>query len=165
MNSVPKSTTTAHVRSPQGERTTSPAKILVVESNPAVAEMTVLVLAAAGYHTFQTASGQQALRTQDRLSPDLILLDRAVPDIEVADLCRELRTRTGAPIIVLSTDHDPEALESILLGGASECLLLPVHTRELLDRIAFQLRARREPGANTDAKHETTPDPRPYAAA
>ncbi|MFE3002717.1 response regulator transcription factor [Nocardia sp. NPDC059246] len=165
MNSVPKSTTTAHARSPQSERATAPAKVLVVESNPAVAEITVLVLAAAGYHTFQTASGRQALRTQDRLKPDVILLDRAVPDVAAAELCRELRARTTAPIIALSTDHNPESLETILAAGASECLLLPVHTRELLECIAFRLRAQRAPGASADAKHETTPDPRPRAAA
>ncbi|WP_196054764.1 response regulator transcription factor [Nocardia aurantiaca] len=165
MNNVPTSSSTTHPHITPGEDETAPAKILVIESNPAVAEMTVLVLAAAGYQAVQTASGRQALRTQARLCPDAILLDRSVSDLSAGDLCRELRARTTAPIIVLSTDHDPDSLDSILAAGASECLLLPVHTQELLACITFRLRAHRERGSKTDAKHETTSDPKPYAVA
>ncbi|MEC3918825.1 response regulator transcription factor [Nocardia sp. CDC160] len=143
----------------------APAKVLVVQSNPAVAEMTVLVLAAAGHLAVQTASGEQALRTQSRLVPDIILLDRALKDMAAAELCRVLRSRTAAPILVLTTDHDPDVHESLLAEGASECLPLPIHTGELLGRISGHLRAQRQPAANAEAKRETTPDPTPRAAA
>ncbi|OJF81173.1 hypothetical protein NS14008_20680 [Nocardia seriolae] len=134
----------------------------VIESNPAIAEIMMLVLTTAGHRAFQHTSGRQALRAHAGIGPDVILLAGSLPDVAAEDMCRELRARTAVPIIVLSTDHDPDLAEALRAEGASDCLRLPVHTRELLDRISTLLQEDRQAIAPPGS---ATTKPAPSAAA
>ncbi|MFJ9371308.1 hypothetical protein ACIRRA_43855 [Nocardia sp. NPDC101769] len=58
-----------------------------------------------------------------------------------AQLCRALRARTGAPILVLSSDIATGAIEPVLAGGAWECLLIPISAHDLLTHITALLRS------------------------
>ncbi|WP_433567164.1 response regulator transcription factor [Nocardia sp. CA-151230] len=124
----------SRLRSRPGQGPTPLAKILVVESNPA-AEMLALVLTTAGYQAIEMASGQRAL------TPDLVVVGPSLAYGHLAQLCRALRARTDAPILVLSSDIDTEAVEPVVAAGASECLLAPISASDLLTHIAALLRA------------------------
>ncbi|MFJ9371334.1 PleD family two-component system response regulator [Nocardia sp. NPDC101769] len=126
-------------RSRPGEHPPPPATILVVESNPAAAEILVLVLATAGYQAISTATGQRALSTRAKLTPNLVVVGPSRADMRPAQLCRALRARTDAPILVLSSDIDTGTVEPVVAGGASECLLIPISARDLLTHITALL--------------------------
>ncbi|MFB7719768.1 PleD family two-component system response regulator [Nocardia sp. NPDC056100] len=122
-----------------GEHAGTPAKVLVVECNPAAAEVAVLILATAGYHSVQAMSGQRALGATMLWSPDLVLVDPLLPDMPGTRLCRQLRRRTTAPILMLSDRNDSTSLAHAAAAGVSECVPIPVETGYLLGRIHAHL--------------------------
>ncbi|MFF0492030.1 response regulator [Nocardia sp. NPDC003482] len=116
-----------------------PARVLVVEQDPATAEMTLLVLAAAGFEAVSTRTGGQALSAVDVWHPDLVLLELLLPDLPVAEVCARLRVASPAPIMIVSTETDPDVIELALGAGACDYLAKPFRTRELLTRIHTRL--------------------------
>ncbi|MFE2960969.1 response regulator transcription factor [Nocardia tengchongensis] len=118
-----------------------PGKVLVVESNPAMAEIAVLVLANAGYEAISASSARRALTVAQRWNPDLVLLELALPDRPAAYLCRQLRKRSPIPIIATSLDGDPDAIGDAYAAGACDYLPKPLRSNELLNRIRVHLAA------------------------
>ncbi|MGW4533034.1 response regulator transcription factor [Nocardia sp. NPDC004340] len=118
-----------------------PSKVLVVESNPAMAEIAVLVLANAGYEAISASSAQRAMTVAQRWNPDLVLLELALPDRPAAYLCRQLRKRSPIPIIATSLDGDPDAIGDAYAAGACDYLPKPLRSDELLNRIRVHLAA------------------------
>ncbi|WP_433567180.1 response regulator transcription factor [Nocardia sp. CA-151230] len=116
-----------------------PSKVLVVESNPAMAEIEGLVLANAGHEAVSAGNAQRALTIARRWHPDLVLLELDLPDLPGAHLCRELRTRSPIPIIAISLDGNPDAIDDAYAAGACDYLPKPLRSRELLDRIRVHL--------------------------
>ncbi|MFE3229538.1 PleD family two-component system response regulator [Nocardia sp. NPDC059228] len=116
-------------------------KVLVVESNPATAEIATLVLANAGHEVLSAGNAQRALTVARRWHPDLVLLELVLPDLPGAHLCRQLRNRSPIPIIVNSLDGNPDAIDDAYTAGACDYLPKPLRTRELLDRIRVHLTA------------------------
>ncbi|WP_458691116.1 response regulator transcription factor [Nocardia tengchongensis] len=120
-----------------------PSKVLVVESNPAMAEIEVLVLANAGHEVISAGNAQRALNLARRWNPDLVLLELDLPDLPGADLCRELRNRSPIPVIAVSLDGSPDAIGDAYAAGACDYLPKPLRTGELLDHICAHLTAPR----------------------
>ncbi|MFF0632215.1 response regulator transcription factor [Nocardia sp. NPDC004151] len=118
-----------------------PSKVLVVESNPATAEIAVLVLANAGYEVISASSAQRAVTVAQRWKPDLVLVELALPDRPGAYVCRQLRKRSPIPIIATSLDGDPDAIDDAYMAGACDYLPKPLRSGELLDRIRVHLAA------------------------
>ncbi|GAB3204344.1 response regulator transcription factor [Nocardia tengchongensis] len=118
-----------------------PSKVLVVESNPAAAEIAVLVLANAGYEVISAGNAQRALTLAQRWNPDLVLLELALPDRPGSYVCRQLRKRSPIPIIVTSLDGDPDAIDDAYAAGACDYLPKPLRSGRLLDRIRVDLAA------------------------
>ncbi|MEV6099852.1 response regulator [Nocardia sp. NPDC051981] len=126
-----------------------PSKVLVVESNPAMAEIEVLVLANAGHEVISAPSAQRALHLARRWKPDLVLLELDLPDLPGAHLCRQLRNRSPIPIIAVSLDGDPDAIGDAYTAGACDYLLS--------GRRSSRLRVRRD----TAGRRLTHRDPAP----
>ncbi|MGW4531812.1 response regulator transcription factor [Nocardia sp. NPDC004340] len=114
-------------------------RVLVVESNPAAAEIAVLVLAAAGYEVISAGNAKHALNAAYRWNPDLVLLELALPDRPGADLCRQLMSRAPIPIIATSLDGDPDVIADAYAAGACDYLPKPLRSGALLDRISANL--------------------------
>jgi len=120
-------------------------RILIVEDEPALAEPLAYLLSREGYETETASDGTSALASFERDSPDLVLLDLMLPGISGVDVCREIRTRSQVPIIML-TAKDSEV--DIVVGlelGADDYVTKPYSSRELLARIKAVLRRRVEP--------------------
>ena len=117
-------------------------RILIVEDEPSLSEPLSFLLRREGYDTEITADGREALAAFDRDSADLVLLDLMLPGLSGTEVCRELRTRSSVPIIML-TAKDSEV--DIVVGlelGADDYVTKPYSTRELLARIRAVLRRR-----------------------
>ena len=132
-------------------------RILIVEDEPSLSEPLSFLLRREGYDTEITADGREALATFDRDSADLVLLDLMLPGLSGTEVCRELRTRSSVPIIML-TAKDSEV--DIVVGlelGADDYVTKPYSTRELLARIRAVLRRRVEVDDLDDAVLEVGP--------
>jgi two-component system response regulator RegX3 len=115
-------------------------RILIVEDEASLSEPLAFLLEREGYETEVAADGPSALAEFDRAGADLVLLDLMLPGLPGTEVCRELRTRSTVPIIML-TAKDSEV--DIVVGlelGADDYVTKPYSTRELLARIRAVLR-------------------------
>jgi two-component system response regulator RegX3 len=132
-------------------------RILIVEDEPSLSEPLSFLLRREGYDTEIAADGREALAAFDRDGADLVLLDLMLPGLSGTEVCRELRTRSSVPIIML-TAKDSEV--DIVVGlelGADDYMTKPYSTRELLARIRAVLRRRVEVDDLDDAVLEVGP--------
>jgi two-component system response regulator RegX3 len=119
-------------------------RILIVEDESSLSEPLAFLLEREGYETTIAPDGPSALTEFDRTGADLVLLDLMLPGLSGTEVCRELRTRSSVPIIML-TAKDSEV--DIVVGlelGADDYVTKPYKTRELLARIRAVLRRRIE---------------------
>jgi two-component system response regulator RegX3 len=119
-------------------------RILIVEDEPSLSEPLAFLLQREGYETEIAGDGRAALTVFDRAGADLVLLDLMLPGLPGTEVCRELRTRSSVPIIML-TAKDSEV--DIVVGlelGADDYVTKPYSSRELLARIRAVLRRRIE---------------------
>ncbi len=131
--------------------------ILIVEDEPSLSEPLSFLLKREGYETDIAADGRDALAAFDRDGADLVLLDLMLPGLSGTEVCRELRTRSSVPIIML-TAKDSEV--DIVVGlelGADDYVTKPYSTRELLARIRAVLRRRTDVDDADDAVLEVGP--------
>ena len=112
---------------------TSPVEILVVEDEDAIAEPLVDGLRREGYAVQRVATGAAAL--DERLRPDVVLLDLRLPDVDGLDVCRALRERSPVPIIVVTARGEEADRVVGLELGADDYVVKPFGLRELIARI------------------------------
>jgi len=118
--------------------------ILIVEDEESLSEPLAFILEREGYRVTVADDGPSALSAFDREGADLVLLDLMLPGLPGTEVCREIRTRSQVPIIML-TAKDSEV--DIVVGlelGADDYVTKPYSTRELLARIRAILRRRVE---------------------
>lgn len=118
--------------------------ILLVEDEASLSEPLEFLLKREGYDVTVAEDGPTALSEFDRLGADVILLDLMLPGISGTEVCKEIRTRSSVPIIML-TAKDSEV--DIVVGlelGADDYVTKPYSTRELLARIRAVMRRRIE---------------------
>jgi len=131
--------------------------ILLVEDEQALSEPLSFLLEREGYEVTVAEDGPSAISEFDRTGADLILLDLMLPGIPGTEVCREIRTRSTVPIIML-TAKDSEV--DIVVGlelGADDYVTKPYSTRELLARMRAVLRRGSEPEEVTPAALEAGP--------
>lgn len=117
--------------------------IAVIDDDIYIGDMLQRLLEEAGYGVLRAYSGTEALMLLERRRPDLILLDLMLPGISGEEV---LAKTQGIPVIVVSAKNGIQEKVSVLLDGAADYLTKPFDVRELLARIAVQLR-QREQGA------------------
>ncbi|MBG6056544.1 two-component system response regulator RegX3 [Salinibacterium sp. CAN_S4] len=126
-------------------------RILIVEDESSLSEPLAYLLEREGYETQIADDGLAAVAEFDRAGADLVLLDLMLPGLPGTEVCRELRSRSSVPIIML-TAKDSEV--DIVVGlelGADDYVTKPYSTRELLARIRAVLRRRVETDDNSEA--------------
>ena len=115
-------------------------KVLVVEDDSAVSNLVSTALTAHGYKVVTTATGTDALRKVSESSPDVVLLDLGLPDIDGVEVIRRVRSWASTPIIVVSARGDERDKIFALDTGADDYLTKPFSVGELLARIRTALR-------------------------
>ena len=119
-------------------------RILIVEDEESYSEPLAYMLKKEGYEAFVAATGPEGIDTFERGGADLVLLDVMLPGMSGVDVCRELRSRSSVPIIML-TAKDSEIDKVVGLEmGADDYVTKPYSGRELLARIKAVLRRRGE---------------------
>jgi len=118
-------------------------KLLIVEDDPDTADMLRAFFEHEGYEVSSVAWGRNALEMCRTLTPDLIILDIRLPDIDGYEVCRELRSdfRTShIPIIFLTEKHQLDDRIAGLELGAVDYITKPFDIRELRLRVRNALR-------------------------
>jgi DNA-binding response OmpR family regulator len=130
---------------PSGRTPAGPAKasVLVVEDDPGIATQLVRGLSRGGYDVEHVTTGRDALSWGD---PDVVLLDLGLPDTDGVEVCRQLRERSGAAIIVVTARGEEPERVLALDAGADDYLVKPFGLAELLARIRAVLRRVRPGG-------------------
>jgi len=121
-------------------------RLLIVEDDRSVARVVSAALKARGYTVELVASGSAALAAAKRETPAVVLLDLGLPDIDGLDVCRELRTWSTVPIIVVTADGADSRKVRALDDGADDYITKPFSMPELLARIRVALRHRKAAG-------------------
>jgi two-component system response regulator RegX3 len=116
------------------------ARILVVEDEETLAEAISFLLGKEGFEVAVAATGPQAIEAFDKSGADLILLDLMLPGLSGTEVCRQIRTKSSVPIIML-TAKDSEIDKVVGLEiGADDYVTKPYSSRELIARIRAVLR-------------------------
>jgi two-component system response regulator MtrA len=116
------------------------ARILVVDDDTALAEMIGIVLRTEGFDPVFCADGSEALAIFKSTRPDLVLLDLMLPGKSGIEVCAELRTESGVPIIMLTAKSDTTDVVRGLESGADDYVVKPFNPKELVARIRTRLR-------------------------
>lgn len=114
--------------------------VLVVEDEPQVLRFLRASLSAHGYRLAEAATGEKALVEAATRTPDLVLLDLGLPDIDGVKVARRLRERSAVPVIVLSARGQENDKIRALDAGADDYLTKPFGVGELLARMRVALR-------------------------
>jgi two-component system KDP operon response regulator KdpE len=113
----------------------SALSILLIEDEPQMRRFLRASLAATGHKLLEASTGHEGLTAASTLSPDLILLDLGLPDIDGLEVTKRLREWTRTPIIVLSARDKEDDKVAALDAGADDYLTKPFSMQELLARI------------------------------
>jgi two-component system KDP operon response regulator KdpE len=122
------------------------SRILVVDDEPQILRALQTSLRGAGYEVDTAATGKEALTQAAVRPPDAVILDLVLPDVHGTDVCRELRTWTAIPVIVLSVVGGEEEKVAALDAGADDYVTKPFGMDELLARLRAALRRGAPPG-------------------
>jgi len=114
--------------------------ILVVDDEPQITRVLKTTLSSQGYGVRTASDGEDALRQLKTWSPDLIITDLRMPNMDGLDLCRRVRTESRLPIIVLSVKGEETIKVEALDAGADHYITKPFSTNELLARVRAALR-------------------------
>ena len=115
-------------------------KILVVEDEASFSDALAYLLGKEGFEVIVADTGPAAIEQFDRHGADLVLLDLMLPGLSGTEVCRQLRTRSNVPIIML-TAKDAEVDKVVGLElGADDYVTKPYSARELVARIKAVLR-------------------------
>jgi two-component system, OmpR family, KDP operon response regulator KdpE len=116
------------------------ARVLVVDDEPQILRALQLKLRTAGYAVDTAATAAEALMKAAMRPPEAIILDLLLPDGSGTEVCRELRTWSTVPIVVLSAVGEEGEKIAALDAGADDYVTKPFSGDELLARVRAQLR-------------------------
>jgi two-component system response regulator MtrA len=126
-------------------------RVLVVDDDPALAEMLGIVLRTEGFEPSFVADGDRALAAFRSTKPDLVLLDLMLPGTDGVDVCRQIRAESGTPIVMLTARGDTVDVVLGLEVGADDYIVKPFKPKELVARMRARLR--RNDGAGAEVLH------------
>jgi two-component system KDP operon response regulator KdpE len=118
-------------------------KMLVVDDEPQIRRVVRNAVASEADGVLEASTGSEAIALAASEKPALIILDLGLPDMAGIDLCREIRSWSTAPIIVLSARHSENEKVALLDAGADDYITKPFNVPELQARVRAQLRRKR----------------------
>jgi two-component system, OmpR family, KDP operon response regulator KdpE len=117
-----------------------PAKILIVDDEPQITRVLRTALSTQGHSLRIAANGVEGMQAVHEWKPDLVITDVSMPEMNGVELCREIRTVSQAPIIVLSVRNQDAVKIEALDAGADDYVTKPFSIQELQARVRAQLR-------------------------
>jgi two-component system, OmpR family, KDP operon response regulator KdpE len=124
------------------------ARVLVVDDDPSPLRVLRVGLRARGHEVSVASNGEQGISQAALLSPDVIVLDLGLPDLDGLTVCRRIRAWSDVPIVVLSANDAEDRKVAALNEGADDYVTKPFGMAELEARIRTAIRHQRvEPDA------------------
>lgn len=123
-------------------------RVLAVDDELVILRSLKVVLREAGFEPVAAATAREALDLVSLRPPDAAIVDLVLPDGDGVEICREIRTWSQMPLIVLSAIDDEDHKVRALEAGADDYVTKPFSPRELVARLEAALR--RAPGAPTE---------------
>jgi two-component system response regulator MtrA len=127
----------------------SKGRILVVDDDASLAEMLTIVLRQEGFESQVCGRGDEAVAAFRDYRPDLVLLDLMLPGTDGIDVCKEIRTESGVPIVMLTAKTDTVDVVMGLESGADDYIVKPFKPKELVARVRARVRRLETPGSDT----------------
>ena len=120
---------------------TEAAKILIIDDDESITGLLAQMVEFSGFDPYTENSGAAGVEAVRRVNPDVVVLDLMMPGVSGWDVCKEIRTFSKVPILVLSAVTDSQLVMQSLDNGANGYLVKPVpekvlisHIKELLGR-------------------------------
>lgn len=110
-------------------------KIIVIDDDTAVTDLLSVLLESNGFEVHVTNSSTEGMNMIRQGGYDLVILDLMMPDMDGWEICKEVRSFSQVPIIVLSALNDPSMVASVLDAGADDYLTKPTPSRILVAHI------------------------------
>ena len=127
------------------------ARILLVEDDPSIREVTAIGLGAAGFDVTTAADGVEGLERFQAEPFDLVLLDVMLPRLDGYEVCRQIRRTSTVPVVMLTARGDTMDVVVGLEAGADDYVRKPFDLPELIARVRAALR---RAGATADETAE-----------
>ncbi len=115
-------------------------RVLLVEDDASIREVTALGLVAGGFDVVTAADGPSALARFRADRPDVVVLDLMLPVLDGLTVCREIRTESTVPVVMLTARTDAIDVVAGLQAGADDYVRKPFELPELLARLRVALR-------------------------
>jgi len=117
-------------------------RVLIIEDNPEIVQSVVLCfeLRWTGVEVLSTAEGKIGLKMAEEESPDVVILDLGLPDIDGLDVLREIRSYSNMPIIILTVRGEELDKVKGLEMGADDYIVKPFAPAEFLSRVKAVMR-------------------------
>lgn len=135
--------------------------ILIVEDDPKITELIRLYLEKEEFRTLSAADGAEGVKLALQVKPDLLILDRMLPEMEGLEVLKKIRTQLDIPVLILSAKSDE--IEKIigLEVGADDYMSKPFSPKELIARVKAILRRTRAAAPQSAVLHykDLTLDP------
>ncbi|HET6595972.1 MAG TPA: response regulator [Anaerolineales bacterium] len=112
-----------------------PVKLLVIDDDSAVTDLLSLLLKSNGFEVSATNNSTEGLGLIRESSPDVVILDLMMPEMDGWQICKAVREFSQVPIIILSALNDPSMIASVLDAGADDYLTKPTPSRVLIAHI------------------------------
>jgi DNA-binding response OmpR family regulator len=110
-------------------------KLLVIDDDSAVTDLLSLLLKSNGFEVAATNNSTEGLTMIRDISPDVVILDLMMPEMDGWQICKAVREFSQVPIIILSALNDPSMIASVLDAGADDYLTKPTPSRVLIAHI------------------------------
>lgn len=110
-------------------------KVLAIDDDPAMTDLLALLLKTNKLDVITANNGPDGITLVKTASPDIVLLDMMMPDMDGREVCREIRKFSNVPIVVLSALNNPGVVASALDEGADDYLIKPVPSSILIAHI------------------------------
>jgi two-component system KDP operon response regulator KdpE len=112
-----------------------PVKLLVIDDDSAVTDLLSLLLKSNGFEVTATNNSTDGLSMIRDNSPDVVILDLMMPEMDGWQICKAVREFSQVPIIILSALNDPSMIASVLDAGADDYLTKPTPSRVLIAHV------------------------------
>ena len=110
-------------------------KLLVIDDDSAVTDLLTLLLKSNGFEVSATNNSADGLSMIREISPDVVILDLMMPEMDGWQICKAVREYSQVHIIILSALNDPSMIASVLDAGADDYLTKPTPSRVLIAHI------------------------------
>jgi len=134
-----------------------PIKALAIDDDPAMTDLLSLLLKSHGLEIYTANSGEEGMQLVRSIVPDIIILDLMMPGLDGWQICREIRTFSTVPIIILSALDNPGMVASALDAGADDYLIKPVPSGVLIAHLNNLTRRANAENNGVDLRRHTSP--------